>query len=657
MEGQVVDMKRKFVNLKVLLILALFLMASIIQLSSLIVSCYDVELKPGVPVMINENDIQVGEEKAYVCSLKKGVNYHIYLYGEWTKPGQAENLTDYDIYVYDPYGRRVSNHTEAAGLPENVRTRDSGSYFFTPKYSGKYRFVVRNDNKESQSAKAATFIIIENIKTNRWYQLYMEGKRDDKETFYTSWSYEFITSSSRIEVYVKVPDSLDMYEARLYIMANPSQDVGSLLKGIPIAWEPGLYGETLKKGPVTYGGYSLSSKGYRNYEAFASCEDYGRDMLINYTSPLSGETLYHLLFIAERGKGNISFMVKTDFVPPNLTLISPPEISYPTIKTAIIARITDLGSGVGKVVLNYTTNNWQDWNMSEMVPYSNDTFIAYIPKMPAGVTVNYKVAAFDKAENNASSEGSFLVKKKTDINIKVSNILPKGGEKIAVIGKISNCNYTVTLTLNYTHKKENVTRTIKTYPNGSFIDYFQPDKGGKWNIVASWQGDKTHFGSSSEVESIFVQKIPTSLVCSTKIKEITIGETIMITGKISPPISKMINLDFKRPDGSKSTLQVKASSNGTFNINYVPDLVGSWTIKARFAGDDLYNPSESAVVVFIVKNTFLGMIFSWIMENLIISIIIVAATITSLTIIFITRRRKKAVTTKGEEEWEYLAES
>lgn len=638
----------------ILLTLSLFTLT----FSSLSASSGSIEKKLGEPVRIEENQILIGKNVIYAYPLQAHSSYHIYLYGDWTKPGQAENLTDYDIYVYDPYGRLVSNHTEAAGLPEIVRMKDYEIPFFKPRYTGKYYFVIVNDDKESQSAKAATFMVIENVETNRWYHRYLMGKVNGKETPNTSWAYEFVSNSERIEVWIEVPETLDMYEARLYIMANPSKGVGTYLKGLPIPWEPGLYSETQKKDSVTFGGYNLSSKGYRNPDAFASCEDYGRDMLINYTNPFEGETLYYLVFIAERGEGIINFMVKTDFTSPNLTLVNTPEKSYPAKKTIILANASDLESGVERVILEYSIDNWKTHNASEMTPRLDGVFSESIPEQKAGVTIRYRVIAFDRAGNKVSQEGSYEVKERTDIHVSVSKGFIKGGESVTIKGLASNLSYKIKLTLNYSHQDKTITKTLETYPNGSFTDIFQPPIAGKWSISAIWRGDETHFGTLSNVENLYVEEIPTSLTCSINTDTITIGERIEISGKITPPLSsKIIDLEFTRPDESKLKLQAMTRSDGLFKTDYEPDKVGLWTVRARFTGDKIHRSSQSSTRSFTVKNTILGMIISWFMENLMIVGIAGAIASSIIGAVILLRRRRGSRKKEEWEEWEYLTET
>jgi len=121
--------------------------------------------KPMLPVYFNESKIPVGANWTVVCPLIANHSYHVYFYGEWIDYG-AYPSTDYDIYVYNPLGELEGYHTEVAGLPEHLgATVDEP--FFTPKYSGNYNFVIRNDPRESNASEPATFMIIENVECNK----------------------------------------------------------------------------------------------------------------------------------------------------------------------------------------------------------------------------------------------------------------------------------------------------------------------------------------------------------------------------------------------------------------------------------------------------------------------------------------------------------
>ncbi len=120
-----------------------------------------------------------------------------------------------------------------------------------------------------------------------------------------AWAYEFATNKSKVEVFLKVPNTLDMYEARLYLM-NDQKSL--LVNSYPLPWEGGLYGNL--SGVV--GGYNFEAEGYRGV-SYASCEFNGQDMFLNYTKSADGMNLYQLVVIGEEGAGNLEFMMKTNF--------------------------------------------------------------------------------------------------------------------------------------------------------------------------------------------------------------------------------------------------------------------------------------------------------------------------------------------------------
>ena len=145
-------------------------------------------------------------------------------------------------------------------------------------------------------------MIMETLACDKWYTLHVDGKDSNSQaSFHTCWAYEFVTNQSKVELYVKVPETLDMYEARLYLM----NDAKSLsINSYPLPWEPGLYGNVSGR----MGGYNFENEGYRGV-AYASCEYRGQAMFLNYTSPNTGANLYQLVLIGEEG-------VRRHRVPP-----------------------------------------------------------------------------------------------------------------------------------------------------------------------------------------------------------------------------------------------------------------------------------------------------------------------------------------------------
>ena len=447
--------------------------------------------KPVTPMRINSSQIQVGANWTYVYALVANRTYHVYCYGEWIDEGAAPK-TDYDIYVYNPAGELEGYHTEAAGLPEHLGTTTEEP-FFRPLYSGNYTFVIRNDPRESQNADAATLMVIEHVETNVWYDRLIEGKQGNASMEDTCWAYEFAASSERIEIQVQVPDGLDMYEARLYLMANPSTKKGELLSGVPLAWEPGLYGQVDKD----FGGYNLDSKGVRG-EAYASCEFFGQDMLISYTAPHPEDSMYHLALMGEAGAGDVSFRVKTNFGDSELQLTAPLGKVYPSDETAV--TVVSNNSRIQKASLHYSVDNWNTSTVLEMA-VDNRTCNGTIQGQAAGETVSYRVEAYDILDNKMSLNGSYVVKHHSQVNLTLGKASVTLGENVSISGFVTPILNISAARVKIVFTASNGTK-IEQYRflrGSNFSTSFKPPSLDSWSLRVEFLGDQERFEAVSDV--------------------------------------------------------------------------------------------------------------------------------------------------------------
>ncbi|MDH5782348.1 MAG: hypothetical protein OEZ35_01595 [Candidatus Bathyarchaeota archaeon] len=444
--------------------------------------------KPMFPVHFNQSQIPVDSNWTVVYPLTANHTYHIYCYGEWVDYGSNPS-TDYDIYVYNPLGELESYHTESTGLPEHLGTTVDEP-FFIPKYSGNYSLVIRNDPRESNASQQATLMNIENAETNKWHEVFLKGKENNMPVFNTSWAFEFVTESQRIEVWVKVPETLDMYEARLYLMSNPEAGMGEMLNDVPLAWEQGLYGEI----SGIYGGYNLESEEFRGL-ASASCEFHGQDMLINYTSPVNGMSLYHLALIGEKGAGKIKFLVKTEFGNAGLKPVNPPLRVYPDDETTLtfVSNITDLRNAT----FNYSVNDLENATALDMQLIDHRTCVAVVPGQPAGTTVRYKVEAADVLENFLVYKGNYTVKYDSQLNLTLKAEAIFIGENITLTGLINPPSENLSITLIYTSVNGTFQQTVFTLAGGAFTASFKPSVEGDWIVQAMFEGNNMLCGSLS----------------------------------------------------------------------------------------------------------------------------------------------------------------
>jgi parallel beta-helix repeat protein len=95
-----------------------------------------------------------------------------------------------------------------------------------------------------------------------------------------------------------------------------------------------------------------------------------------------------------------------DTTPPDIPAVSqhPPEDNVlPENQVVVNATVTDDFSGVGVVVLNYTTNNGT-WFSLEMAHLDGDIWSATIPALPYCTTVNYTITAEDTVGNSITTD-------------------------------------------------------------------------------------------------------------------------------------------------------------------------------------------------------------------------------------------------------------
>jgi hypothetical protein len=456
--------------------------------------------KPVFPVLLHEFQVPIGQNWSIVCPLLANNSYHVYIYGKWVDNSSTPK-TDYDIYVYNYLGEMESYHTEAAGLPEHLGTTVDDA-FFVPRHTGNYTFVIVNDPRESKGAQEATFMLIEDLECNAWQRHYVEGKdSNDTPVLGTSWAYEFVTESRRVEVFIKVPETLDMYEARLYLMYDPTAINKSILNEVPLAWELGLYGNRSSANNMV-GGYNVESKEYRGV-AYASCEFYGQGMFLNFTSPFSGKNLFHLVFIGEKGSGTIDFLVKTEFNNANLKPSIAPKKIYPTDNVTV--SYMSNSSTLKNASLTYSIDSWTTTNTTNM-EISNETCTGVIPGQVAGATVNYEVRAFDFLENMLTANGSYSVKYDSLLNWTRVPKTVAPNENFTVEGRFAPEIGGIPITVYLSAGNVTRERVCFTLENGTFKAELAPDTVGTWVIYAECDGSSSIRAGESPLMTIVVEE-------------------------------------------------------------------------------------------------------------------------------------------------------
>jgi hypothetical protein len=113
-------------------------------------------------------------------------------------------------------------------------------------------------------------------------------------------------------------------------------------------------------------------------------------------------------------------------------------------------------------------------------------------------------------KNAISSEVSVTVSKYlTSLSCSVSSSEVTGEDAVTISGAINPKMSGTTVTLTYTKPDSStVIRTISTTSKGNYSDAYTPNADGLWSVTASWDGDSTHEGSTSTIQSFTVNRSP-----------------------------------------------------------------------------------------------------------------------------------------------------
>jgi len=149
-----------------------------------------------------------------------------------------------------------------------------------------------------------------------------------------------------------------------------------------------------------------------------------------------------------------------------------------------------------------------------------------------------------------------------------------------------------------------------------------------------------HVGFFPELKSELNQKIhellkekPESITCIASSSTITEGETMLLSGTITPSRSILVTLKMVRPDGTWYTVNLVTGVDGSYSHRFSPDRVGVWSASAT-AGS-----TASPTVNFEVK----AKATPW-TPTLMVIIALVGAAVVLVVILLAKRTRPSTIT-------------
>lgn len=188
-------------------------------------------------------------------------------------------------------------------------------------------------------------------------------------------------------------------------------------------------------------------------------------------------------------------------------------------------------------------------------------------------SVDWRFQLSTKGYSNSEEKSS------SSISSSVSPSTVIVGGAVTVSGAISPIHSRVEISLVFTRPDGSVfTHIVLSDASGTYGYVFTPEMVGLWSVKASWKGDADHYGASSTTTSFTVVKASSSISCLLSSSTICINENITIYGRINPPHTNTVLLNFTKPDGSPLVKILFSPPEGTYSYTFTPDQIGRWSV-------------------------------------------------------------------------------
>jgi hypothetical protein len=273
--------------------------------------------------------------------------------------------------------------------------------------------------------------------------------------------------------------------------------------------------------------------------------------------------------------------------------------------TTIFGTITPAIST--EVTLQITTNGEAAWNNLTIVNTTSDG--AYSYRWNPSLAGTYTLRATWSGDSNyysaTSSVTTLTVKNFTTINCHLSQASPTLTDTIIISGAINPPRSGVPITLYYRNNPVwNILGLVTSTSDGTYSYSWISTKVGSYLFKASWAGDTSFGGATSNEVPLTVSKTSTSISCSVSSSEVTEGASVTVSGALNLEVSDtMVTLTYQKPDGSTVTRTVTTGANGSYSDSYQPEAEGSWSVTVTWDGDATHDGAASTLVSFTVKTS------------------------------------------------------
>ena len=108
-------------------------------------------------------------------------------------------------------------------------------------------------------------------------------------------------------------------------------------------------------------------------------------------------------------------------------------------------------------------------------------------------------------------------------------------------------------------------------------------------------------GGGETAQTTFRVKRSSSITITLSSDTIALGETVTISGKITPSVSTTVTIEYREKGGSWSILKTVTATNGRYSYKWTPDKGGEYELRASWPGNDECFGAVSSTVTLIVS--------------------------------------------------------
>lgn len=290
--------------------------------------------------------------------------------------------------------------------------------------------------------------------------------------------------------------------------------------------------------------------------------------------------------------------------------------------TLISGKLTDTFSGVGlsgKIIdLEYSTDRGTTWDTMDSTTTASDGSYTYIwtPPTAGRYTTIRAIFRGDTSYNGATSLGYFIHVLRISSSITVSSDPPVITYECTtnIEGSLTDPNGTgipdQTIYLEYTIDglTYHLFASALTVSNGNYSFLWAPSAG-SYTIRANFTGN-VNYTEASSTTSFIVNKVSSTITVLIDPPSVACGNTTTINGTLLDQYGKelsaqSITLEYSKNEGlSWNTItSVTTLLDGSYSYPWGPQEIGSYLIRAKYAGTINHNPSDSTTSLTVIRGS------------------------------------------------------